>query len=443
MSREREPPGARSVPDVPDVVELDGQARVLGEVRTPGDKSVSHRAVLLAALGEGRSEVHGMSDGDDVARTVGCVAALGADVAPMGQGGLAVEGGRDRIRPDGVVLECGNSGTTIRLCCGVVAGLGGRARLDGDASLRTRPMDRVAAPLRQMGATVTGEGPSCTPPLEVAGGTLRAITYRLPVASAQVKSAVLLAGLAADGPTTVVEPVRTRAHTERMLARVASRVDVVERADGRHTTVWPSALLPAVWRVPGDPSQAAFFLVAALLAERGEVAVRGVECSAERTGFVDVLAEMGAHVLRHVVRGETGDLVATSSALTAATVAAERVPSMDEVPALAVAAAAASGTTTFHDAGELRVKESDRLEATARLVTALGARAEVDGDALVVHGLGSARAFTRLEYDAAGDHRMAMAAAVAATVGQGGVVAGFSGVATSYPRFLADLASLR
>lgn len=436
--------GVARDPDVPDVVELAASDAVLGEVRTPGDKSVSHRAVLLAALGEGRSEVHGASDGADVGRTIACVEALGALVEPLGEHDVAIEGGRARLRASTAALECGNSGTTMRLLCGILASLPGRARLDGDSSLRARPMDRIATPLGQMGATVTGEGPACTPPLTVEGGPLRAVTYRLPVASAQVKSAVLLAGLAADGPTTVVEPVPTRAHTERMLARVADRVDVVERADGRHTTVWPSAVRPAAWQVPGDPSQAAFFLVAALLADRGEVAVRGVECSDERTGFVEVLAAMGAHVLRHRTRGDVGDLVATTSSLLGATVPAARIPSTDEVPILAVAAAAASGSTTFEGVGELRVKESDRLAATARLVTAVGATAEVpDHETLVVTGLGTARAFARLEFDAEGDHRMAMAAAVAATVGQGGVVAGFAGVATSYPRFLADLASLR
>jgi 3-phosphoshikimate 1-carboxyvinyltransferase len=228
-----------------------------------------------------------------------------------------------------------------------------------------------------------------------------------------------------------------------MLRRARARIDVAERPDGRHTTVWPSALEPVDWRVPGDPSQAAFFLVAAVLAERGEVRVVDVDVTDERVGFCGVLERMGGHVAATSVRGDVGDLVATASSLRATDVDASEVPSLDEVPVLAVAAAAAEGTTTFADVAELRVKESDRLAASVALVRALGAGAAVEGDALVVEGIGAAGRFARLEFDAAGDHRMAMAAAVAATVGQGGVVAGFGGVATSYPGFLAALASIR
>ena len=429
-------------PEVPDVAELAPSLVVAGDVTTPGDKSVSHRAILLGALAAGRSTVVGLSDGEDVARTLACARALGASVEAL-DGGLAIDGGRDRLAASATALECGNSGTTMRLLCGVVATVLGPHHLDGDASLRRRPMDRVAAPLGDMGAGVDGHGSRCTPPLVVTGGALRAIHFRLPVASAQVKSAVLLAGLAGDGPTTVVEPVRTRVHTEAMLARAAARVEVTERPDGRHTTVWPSELQPVAWEVPGDPSQGSFFVVAALLAERGEVRVTGLDLSEERVGFLRALEQMGGHVVERHARRGTGDVLASSSALTGVGVPAALVPSLDEVPILAVAAAAAQGTTTFHDVGELRVKETDRLAATLRLVGALGATATTSGDELEVVGLGTARRFGRFEFDAEGDHRMAMAAAVAATVGSGGVVAGFAGVATSYPGFLADLASLR
>jgi 3-phosphoshikimate 1-carboxyvinyltransferase len=433
-----------SVPDtVPDLVEVGASSRVRGELRPPGDKSTSHRAVLLAALTAGRSRVLGPSDGDDVVRTIACVRALGAAVEATDDGALAVVGGREQLRASEGIMDCGNSGTTMRLLCGVVATVPGVHRLDGDASLRRRPMDRVAAPLGQMGAAVAGQGPRCTPPLRVEGGPLRAIRYELPVASAQVKSAVLLAALAGDGPTVVIEPIRTRAHTEAMLAKAKARIEVVDRPDGRHTTVWPSSLEPVDWQVPGDPSQGAFFLVAGLLAEDGEVRVVDVDLSAERVGFAQVLEAMGGHVLVQPRRGGSGDLLASSATLRGVAVPAATVPSLDEVPILAVAAAAASGTTTFHDVGELRVKESDRLAAIVRLVTALGASARVRDEDLEVAGVGSASRFRRVEFDAEGDHRMAMAAAVAATVGAGGVVGGFAGVATSYPRFLADLASLR
>jgi 3-phosphoshikimate 1-carboxyvinyltransferase len=430
-------------PLVPDVVELAPAARVHGVLRAPGDKSVSHRAVLLGTLADGRSSISGCSDGADVAATVACARTLGARIERHDDGMLEVEGGRDRLHASDALLDCGNSGTTMRLLCGVVATVPGTHRLDGDGLLRRRPMDRVASPLSAMGAEVRGEGVRCTPPLEVRAHALRAIRYELPVASAQVKSAILLAALAADGPTVVVEPVRTRVHTEAMLSRAKARIEVTDRPDGRHTTVWPSPLAPVDWQVPADPSQAAFFVVAALLAERGELRVAEIELSEERVGYLEVLRAMGGHLVTQRSRGGAGDVLASSSSLKGAVVPSALVPSLDEVPILAVAAAAASGTTTFLDVDELRVKETDRLLATARLVEGLGAPVRVVGDALEVDGLDSARRFARFEFDAAGDHRMAMAAAIAATVGAGGVVAGFAGVATSYPGFLADLASLR
>jgi 3-phosphoshikimate 1-carboxyvinyltransferase len=428
---------------VPDVVELPPAARLEGALHPPGDKSISHRAVLLGALADGRTTIEGCSSGEDVEATVACVRTLGATVEHRDDAVVVVDGGRDRLAASASSLECGNSGTTMRLLCGMVASIHGTHHLDGDASLRRRPMDRVARPLGQMGAVVRGVGERTNPPLEVEGGPLRAIRYELPVASAQVKSAVLLAALGADGPTVVIEPVRTRSYTESMLARARARIEVAERPDGRHTTLWPSELAPVDWSVPGDPSQAAFFVVAAILAEHGALEVLDVDLSAERTGFLEALAHMGGDVRTEARHGDAGDVVAASSALAGATVPAALVPSLDEVPVLAVAAAAATGTTRFTDVAELRVKETDRLVATHRLVSALGATARVDGDTLEVDGLGSARSFQRIEFDADGDHRMAMAAAVAATVGVGGVVAGFAGVATSYPRFLSDLASLR
>lgn len=428
---------------VPDVVDVPAARSLEGQVRTPGDKSISHRALLLAALAEGRSFIEGLSEGDDVACTAACMRALGADVRTTAGGRAVVEGGRERLGATSETLECGNSGTTMRLLCGVVSTIDGTHHLDGDASLRRRPMDRVAEPLRRMGAEVLGQGAPCIPPLEVHGGQLRAIRYELPVASAQVKSALLLAGLRGDGPTTVVEPVATRAHTEEMLARASGRVEVAQRPDGRHTTVWPSALAPVDWRVPGDPSQAAFFVVGALLSATGEVCVRDVDVSVERVGYLAVLERMGGHVVARIGRDATGDLVAGPATLVATEVAAHEVPSLDEIPILAVAAAAAAGTTRFFDVGELRVKESDRLAGTARLCEALGAMVAVEGDDLVVTGLGSPASFAHFTFDAEHDHRMAMAAAIAATVGDGGTVAGFSGVATSYPGFLSALASLR
>lgn len=429
---------------VPDVVELAASGPLHGSVRPPGDKSISHRSVLLSALAEGRSTIDGLSDGADVAATIACVALLGADVQHVDDGAVVITGGRDHLRAAAVPLDCGNSGTTMRLLCGVTATIAGRHGLVGDASLSTRPMDRVAVPLHAMGASVHGHGATCVPPLAVVGSRgLRAITYALPVASAQVKSAILLAGLAADGPTTVVEPIATRTHTEEMLALAGARISVAPRPDGRHTTVWPSTLRPRAWHVPADPSQGAFFVVAALLSSAAEVVVRDCYVGPERIGYLVVLERMGGHVVTRVGRAATGDLLASASLLDATEITASEIPSLDEVPVLAVAAAAATGTTTFAGVDELRVKESDRADATIRLVRALGAHARVDGSTLCIEGVGSARQFARFEFDAAGDHRMAMAAAVAASVGAGGVIGGFAGVATSYPGFLSDLASLR
>ncbi len=428
---------------VPDTVELEGTERLEGEVRPPGDKSISHRALLLGALAEGRSTIRGLSDGEDVARTARCIALLGARVAEEGDH-VVVEGGRGSLAPSREVLECGNSGTTMRLLCGIGASLEGVSHLDGDDSLRRRPMDRVAAPLGEMGAEVRGEGPACVAPLRVTGhGRLRSLRYELPVPSAQVKSAILLAGLVGDGPTTVVESVRTRAHTEEMLARCGAQIEVAPHAGGREVTVWPSALAARDWEVPADPSQGAFFVVAAAIAPHAEVLVHDVELSEERTGFLRVLHRMGARVEVRAREGATGDLVARAAPLRGTDVAASELPSLDEVLILVVAAAAASGVTRFLDAGELRVKESDRFEAARSLATALGAAVHAEGDTLVVEGLGGAGRFSPLSLDAHGDHRVAMAAAVAAACGRGGTIHGFGGVATSYPGFLADLASLR
>ncbi len=436
---------------MPGTVRVAGAAALGGAVRTPGDKSVSHRALILAALGEGVSTLRGLSDGDDVARTRAAVQALGATVVQDGAT-VTVAGGRDRLHPPDEPLDCGNSGTGMRLLAGLVAGLPGETVLTGDESLSSRPMDRIAEPLEAMGATVSGQGDRRVPPLTVKGGRLCGITWTPPVTSAQVKSAVLLAGLSAEGETVVHEAVRTRAHTEELLAAAGADVSVAEEGAGRVVRVAASPLRPLDLDVPGDPSQAAFWVVAACLVPGSTVTVRGVYAGPERTGFVDVLRRMGGDVVLAPAAGEgpagpagmagpVADVVARSSRLTATVVHAEEIPSLDEVPVLAVAAAAASGTTRFVGMAELRVKETDRLAAVAALVDAIGARAEIDGDDLVVHGAGRLR---HAASDSGGDHRMAMAAAVAALAAGPGEssIRGFRCVATSYPTFLEDLRAL-
>ncbi|MFN2505897.1 MAG: 3-phosphoshikimate 1-carboxyvinyltransferase [Acidimicrobiales bacterium] len=402
-----------------------------GRLRVPGDKSISHRALLLAAVAEGTSVVRGLSDGDDVARTAAAIQALGAVV-----NGVRIRGGRGLLRePDGVI-DVGNSGTTIRLLSGLAAGFDWLTVLTGDASIRSRPMARVAEPLRRMGAGVDGRQGGSLPPLVVRGGDLKAIEYDLPVASAQVKAAVLLAGLSAEGETVVRERVRTRAHTEELLALAGADIRVSD--GGRAVSLRRGPLHRFELDVPGDPSQAAFWLVAGCLVSGSDVVVENVYLGPARGGFLDVLARMGASVER--VRG--ADLRAHYHGLLHATdVGPEEMPGLiDEVPVLAVAAALAEGTTTFSGIEELRVKESDRVAAIEAQLSALGARVESDTHRLVVHGSGG-----RLHgayVDAGGDHRMAMALAVAALGASGEtIVDGWEAVSTSYPRFEDDLRS--
>jgi 3-phosphoshikimate 1-carboxyvinyltransferase len=431
-----------TVVTVPRILVVDGGASCRGVVRTPGEKSISHRAVLLGALAEGTSVVHGLSDGADVAASLAAVEAMGAGVVRGDEGTVTIEGGRSRLHRPPVPLDCGNSGTSMRLLCGLVAGLDWETELVGDASLSLRPMDRVAQPLEAMGAAVRGQGERCRPPLRVRGGALRGIDWTTSVASAQVKSAILLAGLSAEGSTTVRERVTTRVHTEEMLVEAGADLTVEPWGEGRVVTVRPSALKPVERTVPGDPSAAAFFVVAGCVVAGSAVAVEDVYRGPARLGFVAVLERMDAavSVIPHgpgtcTIRAEAGPLRAT-------TVAAAEIPSLDEIPALAVAAAVAEGTTVFTDVAELRVKEVDRLAAVAAMVEAFGATARVEGDTLAVTGTGGRLRAVRL--DSGGDHRMAMAAAVGAlAVGSGrSLITGFDAIATSYPGFARDLAGL-
>lgn len=437
---------------LPDTVRIDGGEALAGELRVPGDKSISHRALILGAIAEGTSVVRGLSVGDDVRHTMTAVRQLGAIVEePDGPGGVAlVHGGRARLHAAPAPIDCGNSGTGMRLLAGFVAGLPGTTVLTGDDSLSARPMDRVAAPLSAMGANVAGRGTRCLPPITVGGGRLTGITWTPPVASAQVKSAVLLAGLWAEGETVVHEPVRTRPHTEELLALAGATVSVADDGAGRTVRLRSSPLVPLDLTVPGDPSQAAFWLVAACIVPNSEVTVRDVYDGAERIGFIGVLARMGARVeLARRAQG-SADITARSGPLRATVVDAAEIPSLDEVPILAVAAACAHGSTCFRDVSELRVKESDRLEAIIRLLAAAGALAEVDGDDLVVHGTagrdgdGRGNGLRAFVAQSEGDHRIAMAAAIAALAAGSGTsrIEGFGCVATSYPSFLDDLRAL-
>ena len=417
--------------------------RLRGAVRVPGDKSGSHRALMLSALASGESVIDGLSPGHDVRATSAILCALGAHRADE-DGRVVVVGPPEGLRPSEADLECENSGTTMRLMSGVVSGVEGHHRLVGDASLSRRPMDRVAVPLRSMGARVRGVGERVTAPLEIDGTTsLCGIDYDVPTPSAQVKSALLLAGLRASGTTTVRESLRTRTTTEDMLRLAGVVVASTDLDEGRVVTLTPGRPLARHWRVPADPSQAAFFCVLAAVHPDADLEVLDVDGSPERIGFISVLERMGVQV--HATPGHEAGLVSwrvTSSSLTATEIEAKEIPSVDEVPALTVAAAAASGVSVFRDMGELRVKESDRFAGAMDLARRLGARSWADGDDFYVEGLGSSSKFEDFVVNAGLDHRFVMSAAVAAAAGRGGVIDGEATVASSYPHFFSDLGSL-
>jgi 3-phosphoshikimate 1-carboxyvinyltransferase len=412
-----------------------------GALAVPGDKSVAHRALLLGALAEGTTIVTGFPGGADVLSTLGAVRALGAAAERDGEV-VRVEGRGAALGPaTAAAVDCGNSGTTMRLVAGLAAGGPGVVTLDGDASLRRRPMERVGEPLRRMGATIeTTDGHA---PLRVRGGALAAIDWRLPVASAQVKSAVLLAGLRARGTTRVREPLATRDHTERMLGHLG--VKIVRHPDGA-ALAGGQRLRAADIPLPGDASSAAFLVVAALLVPGSELCLRDVGVNPTRTGFLAILRRMGAAIdvsaPREVAGEPRADLVVRAARLRATVIEAAEVPgAIDELPVLCVAAALADGETTIRGAGELRVKESDRIAALEQLAR-LGVVVAATADGLVVRG-SAGRRLAGARVATGGDHRIAMAFAVAGLVAEGGVELDDADCAdVSFPGFFARLAEL-
>lgn len=420
---------------------------ITGEMRMPGDKSISHRAVMFAALAEGESRIRGCALGQDNLATVRAFESLGVDVVRSGteHGATLVVHSRGWYAltspdPAGATIDCGNSGTTLRLLAGILAGCPFPSRLDGDASLRRRPMSRVMTPLRRMGARIASEAtPDCAP-LYIRGTAeshprLTGITYTSPVASAQVKSAVLLAGLYATGRTTVTEPVRSRDHTERLLPAFG----VTPRVEGCSVTVDGGARLHAAdLDVPGDLSSAAFFLAAALLLPDSELLLRGVGLNPTRTGIVDIFRAMGGHVeirSRTNVGGEpVGDLLVRSSRLHGVEIDGELVVrAIDELPIAAVVMALAHGTSVIRGAEELRVKESDRIAGVAGALAALGVDLDERPDGLVIRGPARVTGGT---VHSRSDHRLAMALSVAGLLSRRGVqVQEPACVAVSFPGF--------
>jgi 3-phosphoshikimate 1-carboxyvinyltransferase len=416
--------------------------RLGGAITVPGDKSISHRAALLGALADGVTEVQGYLEGEDCLGTLRAVAALGAEVTRKGPGHFLIEGvGLEGLVEPGDVVDCGNSGTTARLLLGVLAGQPFATVLTGDESLRRRPMDRVLEPLGRMGARAIGRRGGGRLPLAISGSRpLHPIRHVSPVASAQVKSAVLLAGLWASGPVSVVEPARSRDHTERMLAAFGGEV----RADGETVTVVPGRRLTGrLCRVPGDISSAAFFLVAGAAVADGAVTVRGVGVNETRTGALDVLEAMGARIdvaARESDGEPTADLTVGAGRLRGTDVGGALVPrAIDEMPILAVAAACAEGPTVVRDASELRVKESDRIRALVSELSKMGVAIEERPDGFHVPGRAGrgGAPFHAARVSSWGDHRLAMALVVAGLLADGPtVVEGIECIATSYPEFV-------
>jgi 3-phosphoshikimate 1-carboxyvinyltransferase len=427
-----------------------------GTVNVPGDKSIGHRALLFSLLSETPVRVLGLGDGADNGRSAKAIAQLGATIVRDSGAGdaLVIRGtGWGGMHAPSSPIDCGNSGTTIRLLCGLLAGQRFATTLVGDASLSNRPMVRVIEPLRAMGAKLdgVGKGNEIVPPLAIgaAVAALRPITRALEMASAQVKTAILLAGLYADGATIVTETGPSRDHTERMLAYLGAPLVVNGRTVTVDTRGWDRKLAGAAFAVPRDPSSSAFLVAAAVIAGADEVRLPGVCVNPTRTGFLDAIAAMGGIVLLEdrddsgpepiatlVVRGPARELRAIEIAGDLA------VRSIDELPVLAVIAARARGTTHVRDAGELRVKESDRIATTCAMLRAFGVACEATPDGFSVEGQPD-RPFEAAHVHADADHRIAMAAAVAALVARGAAeIDDADNVATSYPGFAAALCGL-
>ena len=421
-----------------------------GTVRVPGDKSISHRALMLGALAVGETRVRGLLEGEDVLATAAALQAMGADIERRADGEWRIHGvGVGGLMQPRSALDMGNSGTSTRLLMGLVASHPIVATFVGDASLSQRPMGRVIEPLSQMGADFTSS-PGGTLPLMVRGlAPAVPITYRLPVASAQVKSAVLLAGLNAPGITTVIEPVPTRDHSERMLRGFGADLTVEETAHGRVIhLVGEAELRPQNIQVPGDPSSAAFFIVAALLVQGSELTIENVGLNPTRAGLIHVLRAMGgsiAEINPREVGGEpVADLVVRHSPLTGVDIDPAITASMiDEFPILFVAAALAQGRTVTRGLDELRVKESDRLAAMAAALSTASARVQETADGLIIDGTGGERLAGGGPVATHLDHRIAMSMAVAGFASRDGVeIDDTRPIATSFPGFEALLDGL-
>ncbi len=413
-----------------------------GEIAPPGDKSISHRAVILNSIASGKARITNFSSGDDCVAMVSCLRALGVEITEE-SGFLTITGlGKDGFTEPGDVLNARNSATTMRLLAGLLAAQPFLTIITGDESLRSRPMARLIHPLRMMGADIWGRGSDSLAPLAIKGGQLRGIDYTSPVASAQLKSAILIAGLFAEGGTSVEEPAASRDHTERMLGAMGADL----QRDGRKIALAPpSSLSPIDIHIPGDISSAAFWLVAAAIHPNANIKVINTGINPTRTGIIDVLLQMGAKLRvknERTAGGEpVADLEMESSQLVGTQIGGCLIPRLiDEIPVIALAGSFATGTTTIRDAQELRVKESDRVRATVKELSKLGADIEELPDGMIVHG---GRELKGGDCHSHRDHRLAMTLGIAGLVAQGEtVIQDAEAVAASYPGFWQDLERL-
>ena len=405
-----------------------------GTVSPPGDKSISHRALILNAMASGSAVVTGLSSSEDVLSTMHCLRLLGVRIEKQGTGQVTVEGSGGAMDEPEDVLDTGNSGTSMRLLAGMLAGQPLFSVLTGDSSLRSRPMGRVVEPLTLMGAKILGRKNGTQAPLVIQGGSLKGVEYTMPVASAQVKSSIMLAALSAQGKTVIHQPAHSRDHTERMLGAMGVGVET----DGLSLILSPGQLSAVDVTVPGDISSAAFWMVAGLCHPNAKVTIQGIGLNPTRCGILEALEGMGARISHESPRLEGGepvaDLSVQSSELEATDVGNDLVPRIiDEIPILAVAACFARGTTYIRDAQELRYKESDRIQTTVKELSRLGARIEELPDGMVIHGTGRLTGARCRSY---GDHRLAMALGVAGLLAEGETtVDGAQAAGVSYPQF--------
>ena len=419
-----------------------------GVLSVPGDKSISHRSMILNAIAQGDALVQGLSGGDDVISTMRCLQAMGVSIEPAGApGSYIVKGKGPRLTEPSDILDAGNSGTSMRLLSGILASQPFVSVITGDGSLRSRPMQRIVQPLKQMGAEIMGRQNDNLAPLVIRGGGLQGIEYDLPMASAQVKSAIMLAGLSAAGDTVIHQPALSRDHTERMVLAMGGKIE----ENGLDLVIHPVELKAVDITVPGDISSAAFWMVAGLCHPDARIMIRGVGLNPSRTGIVDVLQEMGAGDALQLLdqRTEGGepvaDILVTSTELHGVEIGGDMIPRMlDEVPILAVAACFATGDTVIRDAAELRVKETDRIATTVAELTRLGANIEAREDGMVIHGRRAGVGdLTGADCESHGDHRLAMSMAVAGLLASGETtVHGAADASVSYPQFWQDLESL-